>query len=158
MDREAFSKKVWEMRGSMLRLSVSLMRSRPDAEDAVQDAVLRAWERLGSLRDEAAFKTWMLSIVVNACKSALRKRRRLVLAEDIEIRSETRNETASALWECVMALEEKYRVPIVLHYYEGFSVREIASIVHAPVGTVAARMRRAREKLKCELMQRGESA
>ena len=48
------------------------------------------------------------------------------------------------------------RLPIVLHYYEGFSIEEIAAIVRAPKGTVAARMGRAREKLKRELTQRGE--
>lgn len=158
MDRGRFTQAVWALRASMLRLAMSFLRSRADAEDVVQDAVLAAWERIGSLRDPSAFKTWMMTIVANKSKMALRKKKRIVLMDEIEPPQSTQDEAAAALWDSVMALDEKLRLPIVLHYYEGFSVEEIAAIVHAPKGTVGARMSRAREKLKRELMQRGDEA
>lgn len=156
MDRERFSDAVWALRGSMLRLAMSILRSRADAEDAVQDAVLAAWQRLGSLRDPTVFRTWMMAITANTCRMALRRRKRIVLLDEIEPPQSAQDEAAAGLWDSVMALDEKLRLPIVLHYYEGFSVEEIAAIVHAPKGTVAARMSRARDRLRKELTQRGK--
>ncbi|MBR5289014.1 MAG: sigma-70 family RNA polymerase sigma factor [Clostridia bacterium] len=74
MDRERFSEAVWALRGSMVRVAMSFLRSRMDAEDVVQDAVLSAWERIDSLRDPSAFRTWMMTIVANKSKMALRKK------------------------------------------------------------------------------------
>jgi len=156
MDHEQFTEAVWALRASMLRLAMSFMRSRTDAEDVVQDAVLSAWERIGSLRDPSAFKTWMMTIVANKSRMALRKKKRIVLMDEIDPPQSTQDEAAAALWDSVMALDEKLRLPIVLHYYEGFSIEEISAIVRAPKGTVGARMNRAREKLRRELTQRGE--
>lgn len=156
MDRERFSEAAWALRASMLRLAMSFLRSRADAEDVVQDAVLTAWERIGGLRNPSAFRTWMMTIVANKSRMALRKKKRTVLVDKIEPPQGARDEAAAALWDSVTALDEKLRLPIVLHYYEGFSIEEIASIVRAPKGTVAARMSRARERLKRELTQRGE--
>ncbi len=155
MDREAFSEAVWAIRASMLRTAMSFLRSRADAEDAVQDAVLAAWERLGTLRDPSAFRTWMMVILSNSCRTMLRKKKRIVLSQEVEPQQTQADDAAQQLWEAVLALDEKMRLPIVLHYYEGFSIEEIAVIVRAPKGTVAARMSRARERLKCELTQRG---
>lgn len=156
MDRERFSEAVWALRASMLRLAMSFLRSRVDAEDVVQDAVLTAWERIGGLRNPSAFRTWMMTIVANKSRMALRKKKRTVLMDEIEPPQSAQDEAAAALWDSVTALDEKLRLPIVLHYYEGFSIEEIASIVRAPKGTVAARMSRARERLRRELTQRGE--
>ncbi|MBR5289015.1 MAG: hypothetical protein IKU34_10575 [Clostridia bacterium] len=78
--------------------------------------------------------------------------------DEIEPPQSTQDEAAAALWDSVTALDEKLRLPIAQHYYEGFSIEEISSIVRAPKGAVAARMSRAREKLKRELVQRGEDA
>ena len=156
MDREAFSEAVWAIRASMLRTAMSFLRSRADAEDAVQDAVLVAWERLGTLRDPSAFRMWMMVILSNSCRTMLRKKKRIVLSQEVEPQQAQTDDAARMLWEAVLALDERMRLPIVLHYYEGFSIEEIAVIVRAPKGTVAARMSRARERLKRELTQRGE--
>ena len=156
MDREAFSTEVWAMRGSLLRFAMSMLHARQDAEDAVQDAVLAAWERLHTLRNDAQFRTWMMSITANKCKMALRKRGRVELPGELpERETPPEDDAAAALWESVCALEDKLRAPIVLHYYEGFRIEEIAAIVRAPMGTVSARMSRARDQLRRELSGKG---
>ena len=156
MDESVFIGLCREHMAALYRMAASILRSPPDAEDAVQDAVLVAWERLGTLRDPSAFRMWMMVILSNSCRTMLRKKKRIVLSQEVEPQQAQTDDTARMLWEAVLALDERMRLPIVLHYYEGFSIEEIAVIVRAPKGTVAARMSRARERLKRELTQRGE--
>lgn len=151
MSRERFSEEIWAMRGSMLRLAMSLISPRQDAEDAVQDAILAAWEKLDGLRSEEAFRAWMMRIVVNSCRTAYRKKQRLVLCSEIDAEKTQENEERDALWESICALDERMRLPIVLHYYEGFTVAEIARIMGCPKGTVSIRMKRGRDILRREL-------
>ena len=151
MDQEEFIREVWYMRNSMLRLAYSIMKTSHDAEDAVQDAIIAGWRKLDTLRDDSAFRTWMMRIVANTCRSELRRKRRIVLESEVEKLQEGRDEARDELWDAVCALEERLRIPVVLHYYEGFSLAEIARIVQRPTGTVATRLRRARELLRHEL-------
>ena len=153
MDRNAFSREVWDMRASMLRFALSRLHRRQDAEDAVQEAVLAAWERLHTLRDETRFRTWMMSIVANKCKMALRKERCVALPGELPEMEEPSDDAADALWESVLALPDELRAPIVLHYYEGFKIEEISAILRVRMGTLAARMSRARDRLRAELSQ-----
>ena len=139
----------------MLRFALSRLHRRQDAEDAVQEAVLAAWERLHTLRDEARFRAWMMSIVANKCRMAMRRDRRLSLPGELPEKETPPDDAAAALWECVLALPDELRAPIVLHYYEGFKIEEVSSILHVRMGTVAARMSRARETLRAELAQGG---
>ena len=143
------------MREAMLRFAASRLHRRQDAEDAVQEAVLAAWERLHTLRDEASFRAWMMSIVANKCRMAMRRNRRFALPGELPEREAPVDDAAAALWESVCALPDELRAPIVLHYYEGFKIEEISSILRVRMGTVAARMSRARERLKAELAQNG---
>lgn len=156
MSQEEYIRQAWALRGSMLRLACSIMREQHDAEDAVQEAIVAAWKRLDTLKDERAFKTWMMRIVMNTCRSILRKRRRYVLLDSVELPMLEEDSARDALWESVCALEERLRLPIVLHYYEGFQIEEIAKILHRPAGTIATRMRRARLLLQEALAGKGE--
>ena len=141
------------MRGSMLRFAMSRLHRRQDAEDAVQEAVLAAWERLYTLRDETRFRTWMMSIVANKCRMSARRDRRLALPGELPEQEAPQDDAAAALWESVLALPDELRAPIVLHYYEGFKIEEVSAILRVRMGTVAARMSRARARLKEALVE-----
>ena len=92
-----------------------------------------------------------MRIVINSCRDAQRKRKRYVLKDNIELPLQNEDDARDELWESVCALEEKLRVPMVLHYYEGFAIDEIAQIERRPAGTIATRMSRARKILRDEL-------
>lgn len=151
MTPDEFISEVWKIRKSMLRLAISIIKTPADAEDAVQDAILAAWSKIGTLRNRAAFKTWMLRIVANTCRNELRRKRRILLTTEVRETEPIVDEDRDRLWECVCTLDEKYRVPIVLHYYDGFSIKEIASLEQKPMGTIAARMNTARKLLSRQL-------
>ena len=156
MDKETFCAGIVDCQETMFRAAKAILQNDQDAEDAVQEAIVAAWKRLDTLKDERAFKTWMMRIVMNTCRSMLRKRRRYVLLDSVELPMLEEDSARDALWESVCALEERLRLPIVLHYYEGFQIEEIAKILHRPAGTIATRMRRARLLLQEALAGKGE--
>lgn len=151
MDREEFTRAVLEYENTLYRVAKSMLGSEADCADAAQNALLRAWEKQHTLRDTAYFKTWLTRILINECRAMLRQRARFVPLEEEAAEGEIAPERDSGLYEAVMGLDVKYRVPFVLYYIEGFRTREIASMLKLPEGTVKTRLRRAREILRTEL-------
>jgi RNA polymerase sigma-70 factor, ECF subfamily len=141
-----------------------LLRHEHDAEDAVQDACLRAHQAFGRFRGGDG-RAWLLSIVRNVCYSRLRTQRRGPAAEafDDEAHGSTEDpaeanatiwrETKSALLrQALEQLPAEFREVIVLHELEGLAYREIATIAEIPIGTVMSRLARARHKLQAALL------
>ena len=151
MDKEEFTRAVLEYESTLYRVAKSMLGSEADCADAAQNALLRAWEKQHTLRDTAYFKTWLTRILINECRAMLRQRARFVPLEEEAAEGEIAPERDSGLYEAVMGLDVKYRVPFVLYYIEGFRTREIASMLKLPEGTVKTLLRRAREILRTEL-------
>ena len=151
MDKEEFTRAVLEYESTLYRVAKSMLGIEADCADAAQNALLRAWAKQHTLRDMAYFKTWLTRILINECRAMLRQRARFVPLEEEAAEGEIAPERDSGLYEAVMGLDVKYRVPFVLYYIEGFRTREIASMLKLPEGTVKTRLRRAREILCTEL-------
>ena len=151
MDKEEFTRAVLEYVSTLYRVAKSMLGSEADCADAAQNALLRAWEKQHTLRDTAYFKTWLTRILINECRAMLRQRARFVPLEEEAAEGEIAPERDSGLYEAVMGLDVKHRVPFVLYYIEGFRTREIASMLKLPESTVKTRLRRAREILRTEL-------
>lgn len=135
----------------LYRVARTLLNCDADCEDAVQEALLRAWARLDGLREERFFETWLIRILINECRRLMRRRpNALELSE--EIRAE---EPSGELMEALRALPPKHRIAMELHYVEGYSVRETAELLRLPEGTVKWRLNQGRALLKRQL---GEEA
>lgn len=148
MKKEEFAAYVLLHQMSMYRLALGILGNKQDAEDALSETIIKAYEHLASLRDEAKFKSWIMAILVNVSKNMLSKNRRVQLVDDITIFEEAAQECQNDLWDSVMDLGEQHRQIIILYYYDGFSTKEIAKILKIPEGTVKSRLSRARENLK----------
>lgn len=153
MDKQELGRRIVALTGTLYHVSYSLLRSEADREDAVQSAIEKGWRKAASLRDERRLKPWLVRILMNECYSILRKNRREFPAETPPIAAETADPTASALRDEILSLPETLRLPIVLHYMEGFSIRDIASALRCPKGTVLSRMNRGRSILKQHLTE-----
>lgn len=152
MDKETFSTLVHEQQRQLYRIAVSYTASSADAEDAMQEALLRAWKRRDTLRNPAYFSTWLNRILINECKTLLRKRKRQLPTADLpNLAAPPPGRTSHALRTALFALPEKYRVPLVLNLLEGYTLREIATMLSLPVGTVKTRIARAKQKLEQEV-------
>lgn len=135
----------------LYRVSLSILRSQADAQDAVQQGMLRAWERRWQVGDEKKIRAWLTRIVVNECRNIQRKRMRVFPVADMPGEGRKDCMRGGELKAAIAALPEKLRTPLLLHYMEGFGEKEIALILGLPATTVKSRMHRARKALRSEL-------
>ena len=114
-----------------------------------QNVLIRLYRYRGDFENTEHLRRWLIRVTINECKSLFRKPWRRV--EDIENLADSlsaaQDETKAVLSD-VMRLPERFRVPIVLYYYLGFSTSEIAELLHVPAATVRTRLARGRSKLK----------
>ena len=148
MDKEAFARQVTALQGSLYRVAASYLRGESDRLDAVSEAIARAWERRGSLRDERLFKTWITRILMRECVNIQRRQRRCVPVEAVPDGAADEEDGAAALREALEELPQRLRTMVVLHYMEGYDVREVAAIMRTTKGAVCAGLSRARERLR----------
>ena len=135
---------------AVYRLAMACLGSHADAEDAAQEVFLRLLYRAPAFTDGEHQKRWLLQVTANLCRDQLRGfwRRRVTQLEDT-LPAATPEELEAL--NAVMALPEQYKLPIHLHYYEGYSVAEIAKILKLGQSAVKMRLKRGRELLKIEL-------
>lgn len=148
MTEEVFSEHIKAHTLQMYRLAFSILRNRQDAEDVVSEAVLRAYENLGSLRQEERFGAWILQITANEAKKLYGKNKRVSAVEWQENMSPAFYDEHHELWDAVMRLDDDFRDVIVLFYYEQFSIKDIGQILKCREGTVKSRLFRAKEQLR----------
>ena len=154
MEHQEFADRVHAMQERLYRITYGQLREEQDRKDAVQEAIFKAWQSRNRLRDAAYFETWLIRILINECHNIQRANRRSVPMEKMPEQSyvERHMEGSDAvLREAVLALPEKLRLPVMLHYIEGYHTGEVAAILHIPVGTVRSRLKKARDVLKTQL-------
>jgi RNA polymerase sigma-70 factor, ECF subfamily len=126
------------------RLATVILGNRVDAEDAVADATLRAWQHVTSLREPARFDAWFSRILVNVCRDRLRQRHDgpAVLGFDPPSPLDAFSESVerAALQEALAKISPEHRAVVALHYLEGMTVEQIAEHVGARKGTVKSRL------------------
>ena len=150
-DFEAF---VDRHENRIYRTALSVMGNVPDAEDAVQEVFLRAYERAPEFESDEHEKAWLIRVTVNLCISRLRspwRKRTTPLLESYPAAETRQNE----LLEQVFALPPKYRAVIHLFYYEEYSVKDITELTGQRESTVRSLLSRARQKLKSVLEEDG---
>ena len=146
----------------VFRMALSILDDALEADEAAQEALLRAIDRLPTYRGESSFTSWLYAITLNVCRGRLRKQRvrqRLqqtlyklfghneagaVHPEDQVIK----NEASSILWQSMDALPENLRLTITLRYYHALPINEIAQIMHVSQRTVHNRLRDAHRRLR----------
>ena len=141
----------------LYHLSYLYVKDRQLAEEITQDVLLKFALHKEQFRGEAALKTYLTRIAINCCHDELRKQKRKALLQKLlpgrkvvpsSEQMYLQNESYSTLKECVFALPIHYREVLILHYYEEFTVHEIADLLKLSQNTVRTRIRRARELLK----------
>lgn len=150
MNEREFASRAERLRARLYRCALMYMGNEHDALDALDEAVYKALRACRRLRQEEFFDTWMTRIVINQCRSQLRRRRDEVSLDGLDEIAEERFD-ALPLREAVRALPRELRDVVVLRYFSGYTLREVAEILEIPPGTAATRQRRALEVLRLEL-------
>ena len=142
--------------GEAYRLARAILLDDGEAEDAVQEALLAAWRRQGSLRDPDRFDVWFERILVNQCRDQLRRRKRSVQVAPPPVGFEPsagRIETGTdaELDAALAALDADHRVVVVMRYWQDRTVEDIADRLGIPAGTVKSRLHNAMKRLRVSL-------
>lgn len=155
MEKEAFGNLILENEVQLYRIAKSILKRDEDCADAAQEAIARAFEKLHTLKRDEYAKTWLIRILIHECyRLAARRKKELALPENWPDYWEAEEkENYSSLYEALQKLDTEFRVVLVLHYLEGFSVEETAGILKIPKGTVKSRLHRGREKMKSMLLE-----
>lgn len=138
----------------MYHVAKTLLYSDADCADAIQEAIVKAFSSIHTLRRDTYAKTWLVRIVINECYAIMRREKKLVSLEDYSV-EEAAEERAdySDLYEALSHLSEEIRLTVTLYYMEGYSVKEIAALMNTTESAVKNRLARARDKMKKELAQ-----
>lgn len=147
MDEKEFAHRIWEMRQTLFRICFSQLPSAHDREDAVQEALARAWKKRGQLREDSYLQTWLVRILLNVCHDMQRRSQKIMPMTEIDAPVQESPEDG-ALRQALLALPEKYRLPILLHYIEGYPIRQVAQMLKIPENTAKTRLSRGRQQLK----------
>ena len=156
-DREAFDVVMLESVDRLYAIARLTAQDADIAEDAVQEALLKCWRDLPTLRDVHSFEAWLHRLLLNSVAEEFRKRRRL-RANVTLLRLEPSTDDASAdladrdeLQRAFGLLSMEHRVALVLHHYLGMSTEEAARTLGIPAGTVKSRLHYALEAMRAAL-------
>ena len=155
MDRDSRRAKAAELvekyGPALFRLCLVMLRNAADAEDAVQEALLCYIERAPEFESAGAERAWLFTVDSNRCRDALRAARRHPQLTLDELAGLGAEESELGLLDALMRLPEKYRLALTLHYVEGYSTGEIASMTGRTPSCVKMRLKKGRELLGKEI-------
>lgn len=157
LDANAYGREVRPLLGQAAGYARSLLRNRHDAEDAVQQAALRGWERIGQYDVTRPFRGWWFAILRNCCLDMLRGRK-VRRTENLDrFDPPDRHETEEFEWETLDAalrkLSATHQEIMQLKYYGGLSYDDLAEALAIPKGTVMSRLHLARKALAAHMRE-----
>jgi RNA polymerase sigma-70 factor (ECF subfamily) len=151
----AFSELVYPLVELGYRLACGMLHDAQAAEDAVQEASLTAWRKIGRVTDQDKFRSWFLSIVANECRNARRRKWTaavtLGLPELVVRSSEERVLRGVDLRRALSQLNHRDRLVVVLYFYVDLPLEEVAPIIGSSVGATRARLYRSIHRLRPDL-------
>ncbi len=150
--KEAFVALIEREKLSMSRVALSILHREEDAADAVSETVLTALEKLHTLRSPKYFKTWLTRVLIHHSCRILREREQSLSLDEVPDWYATGpvsgNDELLDLKENLALIAENDRLMLILYYLDGFSVREIASLLHLKESAVKVRLHRSRNRIR----------
>ncbi len=144
-DQAAFCELMRRQEEAMYKVAKAILKSDDDAADAMQDTILACWQKIGTLKNPAYFRTWLTRILINNCNAIWRQRERESPKEPGAEDACEEPGYANAEWELFLdCLDEKYRTVVMLYYVQGFKSREIAAMLGVNENTIRRRLATAR--------------
>lgn len=149
MSKEEFTAFAEKYMDTIYRVAYSWTRNSHDANDVTQDVLIQLYKTDKEFESDFHIKNWLIRVTVNQCKMLFRSFWNKT--EDLEAYADTlgyEDQSHLDLFYAVMKLDKKYRVPLLLFYYEGYATAEVSAILGIPEKTVSTRLSRAKAKLR----------
>lgn len=154
MEKEQFCRALSRYTDGVYRVALNCLKNPHNAEDVTQEVFLRLYRTPKPPAEGEHTKAWLIRVTLNECRRALASPwSKTVPLEEYAAVPAFSSEEKRETYEAVMALPAKYRIAIYLHYYEGYSTAEMASILGISVSAVCSRLERARKELKFMLLE-----
>lgn len=152
MTKEKLGELIIASEDMMYHVAKTLLYNDADCADAIQETIVKAFSNLHTLRQDSYAKTWVTRILINECYAIMRREKRVVsferyVSEDRQAESEDYFD----LYEAIRHLSDDARLSVTLYYIEGYSVKEIATLMETTESAVKNRLARARKRLRAEL-------
>lgn len=150
MNKQQFADLVIQNEQQLYRIAKSILYNDEDCADAAQEALVKGFANLHTLKQDRYAKTWLIRILIHECYRILKENGRTLPLEEKTLRASEEESLLnySALYEALYLLPENIRLVLVMHYLEGYAVSEIADILQIASGTVKSRLSRGRLQLK----------
>lgn len=157
MEAIKFCEYVSKYKDNLYIMALAILKNEMDAEDAVSNAILKAYENRDQLNAFHKFKPWMLTITKNEALKI--KKKRLILPGDEAVEAMLKPVQAhyDELWDVLQEMKEEYRLVVILFYYEDLSLRDISDVLDIPIGTVKSRLSRGKAELRNALERGSEN-
>ncbi|WP_336780431.1 RNA polymerase sigma factor [Paenibacillus illinoisensis] len=162
-DETVFVQSIMEHQDTLTSIAYSYLRNRHDALEAVQEMTCRAWMKRRSLKNEKAFKSWIIRILIYVCIDEQRRRKRTTpLANDgledvfAEVAVAGQDDNRIVMWGFLQKIKLKYRHVLLLKYYNDMTLSDIALILGKPEGTIKTWQHKGLEQLRKLMKNRGD--
>ena len=154
MSKEEFTAFAEKYMDTIYRVAYSWTKNSDDANDVTQDVLIQLYKTTKEFESDSHLKNWLIKVTVNQCKMLFRSPwSKMTDNGQYADTPGFEDKRHLDLFRAVMNLDKKYRVPLLLFYYEGYSTAEIASILGIPEKTVSTRLFRAKARLKDDLKE-----
>lgn len=154
MKKEQLGQIIIRSEDMLYHVAKTLLYNDADCADAIQEAIVKAFANLHTLRQDSYVKTWLVRILINECYAVMRREKRVVSLEDYQPQEQAAEpKDYSDLYEALGQLPKESRLCVTLYYLEGYSVKETAELLGLTESAVKNRLSRARARLRSELEQ-----
>ena len=153
MTKKQYGEEAERLAPSLRRIAYSIVHNEQDAQDAVQQALLSVWAHRESV-EFGRLKPYLTRTVINACRDIQRMRQKMIPMEEMPEASDQQPD--SVLRDAIECLPEEMRIPLLLHYMEGYKLREIAGTLSVSLAQITSRLFRARRLLRDMLEEEAE--
>lgn len=148
-DGEAFVKIVEQYERVLYRVAKRLLDKDEDVADAMQEAIMSAYESIHTLRNDEYFYTWICKILINKCNIMINKNRKVICVEEVlQQKSSTSDFLKIELDDALNSLNKDYKLAMILYYIVGLNTKEIGEFTGEPEGTIKSRLSRAKAILR----------
>ena len=159
MTKEEFERRIIGLQDTLYRVASTILPQPCDREDAIQECVYRALRKRDSLRSDDALRGWVIRILINECYVILRRAKRERPVDALPEPEPRPDPDANPdLYRALFSLKRELKLPLMLHYVEGYKLEETARLIGIPMGTLKHRLRRARAELQAALEKGGYEA
>ena len=147
-DPDAFTALMDRVMQHLYKTARAILMNDEDAADALQETILTCWEKMGTLKENRFFKSWVTRILINECYTLMRERKGVTYVEEVPEVPDDREDSELEWKEALDVLEEENRLVVVLYYVQGFQTKEIARLLGISDAAVRTRLTRARQQLR----------